>query len=74
MFVIDETRDAQCFKRAQNRKQGTFTLVEQDATAPGTILDWINRNFATAPPQKLRDAFDTALQWRDSALTKKMPD
>ena len=69
-----EIRDTNCFKRAQSRGQETFTIVEQDATGPGTILDWIDRNFATAPDAKLRDAFETALRWRSSKCNKKMPD
>lgn len=74
MFNIPETADARVFERAAKRQQGTFTLVEQDASAPGTILDWINRNFATAPDDKLREAFDTALRWRRSKLPKKNAD
>jgi hypothetical protein len=73
MFNIPETPDAQCFTKAVNRGEQTFTLVEHDSTAPGTILDWINRNFATASAEKLRTAFATALRWRDSEVTKRTP-
>lgn len=74
MYQINETKDAACFIRAQQRGQGTFTLVEQDRTAPAVVLDWIARNFATAPANKLRDAFETALRWRDSNVAKKTAD
>lgn len=67
-------RDVNCYEKARARGQLTFTVVEQDLTAPGTILDWIDRNFETAPIPKLRDAFETALAMRASTIQKKNPD
>jgi hypothetical protein len=37
-----------------------FVLRAQDVTAPMTIMFWIQANLETAPPKKLRDAFDCA--------------
>lgn len=65
--------DNGCFQRAQTRKQQTFTLVEQDQTAPQTILAWINLNWKTAPAELLYDAFMDALAMRESTIKKKFP-
>lgn len=57
--------DAECFARAKSRGQLTFTVVEQDISAPETICYWIGRNILTAPPEKLRLALDRAIAMRD---------
>jgi hypothetical protein len=64
MFTVPETDDAKVFVRAADRGQDTFTLVEQDASAPGTICDWITRNIETAPAEKLRTALERAIKFR----------
>lgn len=71
MFILPETDDAKVFARAINRGQDTFTLVQQDESAAGTICDWIGRNIETAPPAKLHDALDAAIRYRDFAKRKK---
>ncbi len=58
------SNDEDVHSRAKDRGQGTFTLVEQDRTAPATIVDWIGRNIETAPEDKLRDALERALTFR----------
>jgi hypothetical protein len=56
--------DVQCFTKARDRGQHTFTLVAQDRTSPRTIAFWILENIETAPPQKLFDALEDALTMR----------
>ena len=60
---VDTERE--CYARARARQQETFTLVAQDRTSPRTILYWIGENFETAPPEKLREAFERALRMRE---------
>ncbi len=66
--------DNTCYSKAVARGQSTFTLVEQDKTAPKTILRWIELNWDTAPESKLEDAFENALRMRRSVIEKKWPD
>ncbi len=66
MLTLSENdSDTKVYAKAKNRGQETFTLVAQDRTSPRTILFWIGENFETAPPEKLRDAFERALQMRE---------
>lgn len=67
-------RDQNCYEKAKARGQLTFTVVEQDASAPETILAWIGLNLLTAPIPKLRDAFETMLAMRASTIQKKSAD
>jgi hypothetical protein len=71
---FNRKRDNQCYTRAFERDQMTFTLVEQDVTSPRTILFWIMENFTTCPVPKLRDAFETALGMQHSTVHKKSAD
>jgi hypothetical protein len=66
--------DNTCYEKAKKRGQRTFTLVEQDRTAPDTILAWIYFNWETAPEGKLMDAFEDAIAMRRSVIAKKWPD
>ena len=67
--------DDKCAQKARERGQQTFTLIEQDASAPRTILFWIMENFdGRTPPEKLRDAFEDALAMLFSPVAKKRPD
>lgn len=66
--------DNSCFRKAQERQQRTFTLVEQDRSASKAILYWILLNWDTCPAAKLEDAFEDALAMRDSAIPKKAAD
>lgn len=71
---VNRFRDNQCFTKAQAAGETTFTVRERDYTAPQTILAWISLNFATAPREKLIDAFERALYIRDSPRPKRMAD
>ena len=64
-MMSENDSDTQVYAKARNRGQETFTLVAQDRTSPRTILFWIGENFETAPPEKLRDAFERALRMRE---------
>jgi hypothetical protein len=64
MYTVDETRDAKVFKKAQQRGQRTWTVVEQDITAVKTIAHWIYLNIETAPDEKLRTALEEILLMR----------
>ena len=57
--------DTGCFERAKRRGQATFTLVEQDASSPVVIVEWIKQNVMTAPAAKLRKALDAAIEMRE---------
>ncbi len=63
--LSENDNDTKVYAKARNRGQETFTLVAQDRTSPRTILFWIGENFETAPPEKLRDAFERALRMRE---------
>ncbi len=65
LTMSENDSDTKVYAKARNRGQETFTLVEQDRTSPRTILFWIGENFETAPPEKLRDAFERALRMRE---------
>jgi hypothetical protein len=57
-------RDCECFEKAKARGQHTFTLVAQDYSAPATVIFWILQNIATGSDEKLRCAFEDALEMR----------
>ena len=63
--LSENDSDTKVYAKARNRGQETFTLVAQDRTSPRTILFWIGENFETAPPEKLREAFERALRMRE---------
>lgn len=64
------TDDRQCFEKALNRGQQTFTLVEQDRSSPEVIAYWILKNIETCPAEKLVDALLDALAMRDCQKRK----
>ena len=65
LTMSENDSDTKVYAKAKNRGQETFTLVAQDRTSPRTILFWIGENFETAPPEKLRDAYERALRMRE---------
>lgn len=70
-----QTMDSQCFTKAKERNQLTFTLVEQDILAVGVIGEWIKQGIILGVPrEKLHDALDDACNMRDSGVVKKVPD
>jgi hypothetical protein len=64
------SNDIEVFNRAQGRGQQTFTLVEQDRSAVETIAYWILQNIHSAPADKLRNALEICLKWRNFAAVK----
>ncbi len=66
--------DADCFQKARERGEQTFTLVERDITSPRTIAFWIMENIDHASPEKLRDAMNDALAMRFSVIPKRYAD
>ncbi len=74
MYNLSESdNDTIVHARAKQRGQATFTLVEQDRTAPQTICHWITANIETAPEDKLRTALEAALKFRKHP-NRKDPD
>ena len=71
---LNRKHDNACYRKAFERNEMTFTLVERDRSSPRTILFWIMENFATAPPEKLRDAFEDARAMQFSRVEKKNAD
>ena len=58
-------QDDKCHKKARERGQMTFTIVEQDRSSAKVITYWILENIETAPPAKLFDALESALIARE---------
>jgi hypothetical protein len=56
--------DDECFRKAKERGDQTFTLVSQDRSSPTVICEWIKQNIETAPEEKLVDALMDALSMR----------
>ena len=56
--------DHNCFAKARENGESTFTLRARDPTAPKTILFWMRENIETAPAEKLRCALEDALACR----------
>lgn len=52
-----------CIKKAGNNEP-LFVLRATDISSPKVILHWIAKNFETAPEEKLRDSFETAMEMR----------
>jgi hypothetical protein len=72
--LSENDHDTQCHARAKARGQATFTVVEQDITAPETICEWIKLNIHTAPLAKLQEALDSAHKMAHSEVFKKHAD
>lgn len=72
--LSEKDNDTQCHARAKARGQRTFTLVEQDQTAPAVIRYWVELNKTTAPAAKLQEALDSANIMEQSAVVKKAAD
>jgi hypothetical protein len=63
--------DDLCYAKAKQRGQKTFTLVEQDRTSVEAIAYWILLNIRTAPREKLQQALDDCIQWREFSVQKE---
>ena len=67
---MSKASDNECFRKAKERGDHTFTLVGQDVTAPAIICEWIKQNIETAPVHKLLEAFDCAIMMRNNKNRK----
>jgi hypothetical protein len=61
----NKQRDRDCFQKALQRDQFTFTVVEQDMSSPTVICEWIKQNIETCPAEKLEHALAVAIKMRD---------
>ena len=68
-----EMTDMNSTLRKADDDEMLFILRAQDKTAPKVILHWIAKNFETASENKLRDAFNCALQMKEHKF-RKLPD
>lgn len=62
--AVQRESENNCIRKARQRGDLTFTLVGQDLLTPTVICEWIKQNIETAPPDKLRDALEQALEAR----------
>lgn len=58
-----------CFAKAGDNEM-LFILRAQDSTAPLTVLEWIKLNFETCSNEKLREAFECALEMKNNTIRK----
>ncbi len=61
-----------CFAKAGSEEM-LFVLRAQDKTAPKVILHWIAKNFENTPNEKLREAFECAIEMKNHH-SRKEPD
>ncbi len=59
-----------CLAKAKDDEM-LFILRAQDETAPKVVLHWIAKNFDTAPEDKLREAFECAMEMKKYPKRKK---
>ena len=52
-----------CLGKADDNEM-LFVLRAQDTSAPKVILHWMAKNFETVSEERLREAFDCALEMR----------
>lgn len=57
--------DAECFRKASERGDATFTVVGQDRSSPRVICEWIKENIETCPEDKLHEALNRAIVMRN---------
>ena len=56
-------KDDPCLEKAFEDER-LFVLMTRDITAPLTILEWIKMNIQLQPEDKLREAFECAMQMK----------
>ena len=64
--------DNSCLNQA-GENEFIFVLRGQDISSPLVVLEWIKLNFETASKDKLKKAFNTALNMRET-LKRKIAD
>ena len=75
LMLSENDKDTQCHAKAKERGQRTFTLVEQDMSSVAVIAEWVKQNILNgSPAAKIHQAVDDAIAFRDSKITKKIPD
>lgn len=52
-----------CLRKAGDNEM-LFVLRSQDVSAPKIVIEWIRVNFESAKDEKLREAFECALEMR----------
>lgn len=67
---MSKTSDNECFRKARERDDDTFTLVGQDRSSPRVVCEWIKENIETAPAHKLLEALDCAIAMRNAKNRK----
>lgn len=65
----DELTKQGCLNKAADDEM-LFVLRAQDITAPKVILNWIEQNFHTCSEEKLREAFECAIEMKKFKRTK----
>lgn len=58
-----------CYDKAAPNEE-LFVLRAQDESSPEIVLEWVRRNFKTAPNEKLRDAFECAIKMKAFGMAK----
>jgi hypothetical protein len=61
-----------CIQKA-GEDEMLFVLRAQDITSPAIVLEWMKINFGNLSEDKLREAFECALEMR-KFKNKKLPD
>ncbi len=73
MRKIDELQKTESTLSKAKEDEMLFILRGQDVSSPKTIMFWIASNIHNASDEKLRDAFECALQMRKTQ-ERKSPD
>lgn len=53
--------NSKCLANAAD-DEPVFVLRGQDVSSPNVVMEWISLNINTAPPEKLREAFECVLE------------
>jgi hypothetical protein len=53
-----------CLQKAFDDEK-LFVLMTRDMTSPAVVLEWIKLNINTQPDDKLREAFECALEMKN---------
>ena len=61
--------DNSCLNQA-GENEFIFVLRGKDTSSPLVVLEWIKLNFETASKDKLKEAFNTALNMRETIKRK----
>ncbi len=56
-----------CLKKAFDDEK-IFVLMARDATAPLVIMEWIKLNIGIQPVEKLQEAYDCAMEMKETCL------